>query len=721
MATQLVSQTLPGAPGGMNTALAAQEIDDTECVYLQDGLLDFPGMTRRRGPLQAASGFAALTRKSTGLLVTLDPNGEVRYAVLNGNASNGYLSVYSNDLSSLVDLAWPHPLPTDPDSGEATAYRIVNTHAAIGGGLLIGVSSRYDSASGIQQGLALWHGGTKANAALTITVARGSAAVTGTGFTANVTPGMFVFSNTDDPYTAAYVGVVQTVNSDTSLTLTAVSPYAITAKSATFQSIRGLAPKITTGRITCATNSAVVNGGSTKFTDQGLGTGSWNLYRKNDLTWIGKVSSVASNTQLTLAANAAIALADAEYLALKADADFNIVTTATADKVGFLTAAYAGRQWYLNNGAAHDKTFRVWLTDEDDPEALDLTEDGDHLEVTSAGPVNEPGQVLAPAYNGLLVLKENEAFIIPGQSKSQFVPKKLEDDGTLSGMSVQLFGGGVIWAGREGIHYYDGITVNNLTQQKLGDVWKNTIKSFDPDRYRMWSMLDRDHYLLHIENIEPTIAVVKGNVSTTPPRWTVVINMITRAVTLATNLNIRGAVTLPASSSHRTLFLANDATKGYILDGDALFDAEGPDAFACDGGTVGPDFYFESKKFDGGDALRLKRFKELLMHYLVQGGSIKVDTVVGLNDIGDALTRDFPASVYTWTTLSAAVATWTALKNQFATWSAITRSVFVPKPVRFSKKSTHFSFRLYQSSSAITRLKVGPFQILHRPLRLGRV
>jgi hypothetical protein len=55
------------------------------------------------------------------------------------------------------------------------------------------------------------------------------------------------------------------------------------------------------------------------------------------------------------------------------------------------------------------------------------------------------------------VLKENETFIVTGNSPTTFSPKKLEDDGAISGMSVQQYGGGVIWAGREGIHYFDGV------------------------------------------------------------------------------------------------------------------------------------------------------------------------------------------------------------------------------------------------------------------------
>jgi hypothetical protein len=54
-----LTQQFPPAPGGMNTALAGQEIDDTEAQYLQDILLDRPGLARRRGPVTVDASFAA--------------------------------------------------------------------------------------------------------------------------------------------------------------------------------------------------------------------------------------------------------------------------------------------------------------------------------------------------------------------------------------------------------------------------------------------------------------------------------------------------------------------------------------------------------------------------------------------------------------------------------------------------------------------------------------
>lgn len=783
----LTTETFDGMPGGMNLALPPQELDDTEARYLQDVLVDQPGLTRRRGPVVGVSGIAALTRKGTDLVAALNPQGSARFAVLTGDNSNGYFTAYDATLASIVDLAWPHALPTNPGGG--LSYRQTSVRPALRGGAWVGVSSSYD-ANSPNQALALWFGGTKANFTGTISVARGSATVTGTGFTAGVDPGMFVFADTDDPYTQAYVGTVKSVDSNTSLTLVAVAPYAATSKTATIQSLRGFAPKVAKGRLTTDTASTTVTGGATKFRSQkvdtgttltgtttnasaiitglssttgltkgmpvtgtGIGTGArvqsidsgtqvtltvnstasasvsitfkvpWDIYRASDGTWVGTVLSVQSEIGLTLLTNAAIAMADEAYIAVRADANFSLVTTGSTAKPGWITMNYADRQWFFNNGADYAKTARGWFSDTADPEIVDMSDfDGDWLDLVSTSNVNEPVRGAQAAYNGGLVMKETETFIITGSSPTSFGVKKLEDDGAISGGSIQAYAGGVIWAGREGIHFYDGIQAQNLTAAKLGDYYRNTMRTFDPTKYRMWSMVDRDHYKLFIESVQPTVAVVKGNVSTTPTKYTISINMVTRAITTHVNLDIRGAVSIPGSAGRSMWYLVNDSSKAIICDGEALFNQEGPDSIICDGSAAaGPDYYIESKKYDAGDGLRLKRFKQLEVWYLAQGDSMKVDVVLGLNNIGQTLTGNFPVSGFTWDTLRGSISTWDALKAQFATWSAVVQSLFVPKRVRFQKKNQYFAFRLYQNSAAVTRMQIGPFQLGYKLQRPGRL
>jgi hypothetical protein len=715
----------------MNVALSGQEIDDTEAQYLQDILLDKPGLARRRGPVQAETDFVALPRKASGLALTIDPAGNDRYAALTGNNSNGYLSVWSADKASVTDISWPHALPTDPAGASATRYRLHSSLPALGGGTFIGTASDY-GAGGSLQALGLWRGGTKADYSTgTISFNRGSATVTGSGtsWLANVTPGMFLFANTDDAgagtFTATYIGTVLSVVSDTVVTLEKVSPYSGSAgRTYSFTSIRGFLPRVAKGSITTATDSTTVSGGATKFSSQGLGTGTWNIYRASDMTWIGKVASVQSNTSLTLAANAAIAAADERYIALRGDWSSNeksVDIQLATNKVGWLSGIYAERQWYANNGATFEGTYKLWFSDTSDPEAVDLSQDGDWIPVSSTSDVQEPIRAVVPTYNAMLVLKESESFAVYGTSPSNFSAKKLEDDGCLSTMSVQSYGGGALWAGRNGIYFYDGIQVQNMLAQKFGDVWKTSIRSFDPLRYRMWSMIARNHYFLFIEDLDPTISVVKGNTSSTPTYWCIAINLDSRAAVMMTNLRIRGAVTLPAAAGRGTLYLMNTSTVGKVCDGDQLFDAEGVDEFGADGGTAGPDFYFVSKKYNAGNDVQLKRFKQLAVHYLAQGGDIKIDAVLGLNNIGQTLTAVFPASVFVWDQLKAQLPNWSSVSAEYPAWDNLIEGVFIPKRVRFLKKDHHFSFRLWQSASTMPRIKMGPFAIAYKLMRPGRV
>lgn len=834
-----VTQTFPPAPGGMNVAKSGQEIDDTEAQYLQDILLDRPGLARRRGPLQKHASFAVLPRKGTGLALTIDPSGDDRYAALTGDNANGYLTVWSADKTNTVDLAWPHALPTSPGSGAATAYRLHSAMPALGGGTWIGTASDYGDDDSLQA-LAYWRGGTKADYNTgTISFTRGSAAVTGTGtsWLANVVPGMFLFADTDDvsagTFTDTLIGVVLTVNSNTSITLEKVSPYSGSAGRAyTLRSIRGFTPRVAKGKITTATNSTTVSGGGTKFGGQGLASGTWNIYRASDGVWVGKVASVQSDISLTLAANAAVAMADEAYLAIRGDwtaNDKSINIGLSTNKVGWLTAIYAERQWYLNNSASFDKTYRLWFADPSDPEAVDMSQDGDWIPISSTSDIPEAARALVPTYNALLVLKESEAFAVYGTSPSSFSARKLEDDGTISTMSVQSFGGGAIWAGRNGIYYYDGVQVRNITDDKLGDVWRNSIRSVDPLRYRVWSMMVRNHYVLHIEDIDPTVSVIKGNTTSTPSHWVVIVNMQTLqpTITLGTNIRLRGAVTLPAAAGRGAIFLVNNdrstptglaatpsasggslatatyyykvsavdsvgetvgssevsaavtgpngsvaltwtavpgahsyriyrgttaggqnvyytsttnsftdtgaansagsplvtgtVAKGVVANADALFDAEGRDEIGTDGNERGPDFYFNSKKYNAGDDVRLKRFKQIAIHYLAQGGNLNVDTVLGLNEVGQTLTGNFPATVLTWDQLRVLLPNWSSVAAEYPSWDGLVEGVFRPKRVRFLKKDHHLSFRLWQSTLAMQRAKVGPFHVAYKLMRPTRV
>jgi len=663
-----------GLNGGMNLSRPAYELEDNECRYLQDALLDYQGLVRRRGPVQPSDGFVAFTEKGSGIAGTIDPAGNYRLLVLTGDASNGYFRLLDPEFDAMETWASPLTMPASPPSDP---YRITDIKPGITGGVLAGIAAKYTTIGATSYNdaiLAFWGGGYR-NAYIetgTITMTRGSAAVTGSGttWTTEVSPGMYLFANipTGDsgPVFKGFIGQVKSVEGNTALTLTAPSPYTASGTVGDFQPVRGWNYRVSKGRITTTTSGTTVTGATTKFISQfmdevlntqngtttnasavitglsstaGLlrgmritgtnipaaavinsvdsgtqitisanatGSGSvaltfkygWNLYRASDMGWIGRVSVINNEISITLAANAAIALNNERFIALKSgfgqytttNPDVGIIgnnsslTSIDRHKVGFITASYAGRQWYANNPTKLERTSRIWFSEIGDPEAVDLSEyDGDFINAYSSVETDTPIKALVPAYNGLVVIKENETFAVTGSTPTTFSLKKIYDDGTLSGMSAASYAGGVIWAGREGILFYDGIQTQNVTQDRLGDYYKNAIRLINPNTHRMWASVVREHYFLFIESYDPSVAVVKGAVSSTPRAVTIVINMVNGAINFWTNVAFRGSIETPADVGAQTLMVMNDANIANIVNASSLFDETGRDSFLCDG------------------------------------------------------------------------------------------------------------------------------------------
>jgi len=708
----LLSVAFDGCPDGMNAAIPPHEIADTQAAYLQDIILNQPGYTRRRGPVQAATGVATFTNPVFGGVTTLDPASAVKVALLEGTVSNAYVSVLSTDHATATQLPWTGGFTTTP-------YPVVEARGALLGGAWIGTSTSYTSASPTQA-LGLWRGGSKAAYTTgTVTVSRGATAVTGSGtsWTSNVSSGMFLFNGSTQ-----LVGVVKSVDSNTAITLEKPALVAIAGAAYTLQSLRGINPRVVKGRITGATSAATVAGSNTKFKDQGLDSGTWDLYRARDLTFIGTVTSVTNNTSLTLTGNCAIALSEERYVAIQRDGDYTLPTTVASKKVGFLTAVYAQLQFFANLGIA-GKTNYLWFSDDSDPEAIDLSAtDGDFIPITSGTTQSpdSPIKALVPSYNSLLILKENEAFGLFGASPEQFEVRKVLDDGVLSGMSAQPYRGGVIFAGRNGIYNFDGVQATNMTSATLGQYYQTAVAGFDPAASHMWGMVVRDHYFLFIEDVSPPRGITKGTVTTTPTRMTIVVNLTNNATTLFTNVDIRGSLTLPAQTGLGPWYFVNTASGGRICDAIDLFDDQGNDTLTCSGSTIGPDFYLESKKYSMGSPVTKKQFKHIQLHYQAGSAGLLVDTVPGLNNTGATASTSFPASAYTWDTLSSAYTTWDALAAAFPNWDALVATVWFTRRATFRKRDYFLGFRLYQSSSTVSRVTIGPWSFAFKYLRGGR-
>lgn len=739
--TPLQVITYEGVPMGMVTAEPKHEIPDASASYLQDILVDLPGITRRRGPLSGVSGMVAFTNPIFGAVTCYNPAGALQIGVLEGTAGSGFLSALSANLAAKTQLAWVTGFNTAP-------YPIVDAHGRLSGGALIGVSTQYDEASPTQS-LGVWRGATKpVYSTGTATTAINSPTITGIGtaWLANASPGHFVFVG------GLFTGVVKSVNSDTSITLENNSLLGVTGSAYALEPLRGLNPWVVTGEISCGTAAATVTGANTKFVQQGLGTGTWDIFRLSDFHFVGTVTSVTNDTSLTLTANAAIALSEERYAAIRRDGDWGMSTSAS-NKVGFLTAVYANRQWYANLGQAGKSSY-LWFSEQNLPDAIDTSPNtGDFIPVSSgtAKSAATPIKAIVPAYNSLLVLKDDESFALVGSDAENFEVRKVWDDGCLSGMSVAQWRSEVLFAGRNGVYSWDGTQITDLMQSTLGIEYKAAVKNFDPTTYRMWSAVARDHYFLFIESVTPRIGLTQGKTSSIPTRWTVIINLVTKAVTLATNMDIRGALTLPSNEQQNVWLLINTSTGGAICDANAIFDASGNDAFTCAGNTIGPFFYLESKRYSLGDPLRRKMIKQIAAHYQSFGDSLDIDTVVGLGT-ASAGTTNAPVTVVTpaqamiplilskpastsldysgvafvetsqtWTSLGREYSTWSALSGAYPDWSTINTTVWGKRRYKFLRHDNFLGFRIYQSSTANSLVQLGPWQIGFTMQAPGRI
>jgi hypothetical protein len=711
--------TMDGFPDGMNLNDPAHEILDTEARYLQDVFVHQEGLTSRRGPLMDVSGMVSWgTDKLVGLVQTRDPAGAIQIGGLHMDTSNNLkFSVLSSNYSSKTLIA------TLATSINLTPYPIVDAKPAKNGGTYIGVSQQ-DNVAPTWEVLALWRGGASANYTTgTLTTTSGSATVAGSGttWTSNITPGMFLMDGSSQ-----LIGTVKSVGSNTSITLEEPPLVIVAGGSYTAQALRGFAPRAVQGTITTTTASTSVTGAGTKFLDEGVAA-NWRIFRLSDGTLVGTVNSVGSNKAITLGANATVALSGEEYYAVSNAADYNYtITDSTKKKPGFLNAAYADRQWFANRGISSDAggewINRLYFSEVTDPEDMDMsTVTGNYIPVVSGTGNNTPIKSIIPAFNAMVILKQDESFILVGQDENQFQLKKLGDDGTLSGMSAVSYNGGVVWAGRNGIYMYDGVSQQNITQGTLGQYYATAIRTFDPSTYRMWGAIVRDHYFLHIESVTPPVTVIKGTSSTAPTRVTIVIYLPRNAVTMFTNFNIRGGLSFTNSSGQQNWIALNTSTAGHVADVNTVIDSAGNDQITCDGGTAGPDMYIESKKYSAGNGLTLKSWKELLMHYLAGGAALKLDTVVGLNEIGATSTTTWPVSQYTWDTLALNYSTWDNLALTFPTWDTVNVTLYVARRIKFLKRNQYIAFRIYQSSSSVTSAAIGPFALAFKLMRIGRV
>jgi hypothetical protein len=178
--------------------------------YIQDLLLDEAGLLRNRGTIQPAVTVVDL-RRTRGRDHADDQPG--RYA--QGRRPPRRTGKFGGHERRLHRVHRCGTWPTDALDAPYSLFDAKPRSAP--------VPDRRRPQYGSTKQLAHWRGAEKvAYSTGTVTVTRGSTAVTGAGtsWAANVGPGMFLFATADDPAgVSVFIGVVKSVQSDTALTL----------------------------------------------------------------------------------------------------------------------------------------------------------------------------------------------------------------------------------------------------------------------------------------------------------------------------------------------------------------------------------------------------------------------------------------------------------------------------------------------------------------------
>jgi hypothetical protein len=336
--------------------------------------------------------------------------------------------------------------------------------------------------------------------------------ITGTFDTSKLSAGMFVYrvAGAGDE---RYLGVLNTWATDGSyidLEKDCIRTYGYgaladnnTAADIKFVNIRPYVHNHGRGLITKTAHGLTVTSGTIGSEGEGhfaaadlSGTVSgtrWALYRASDGEWLGDVASVESNSALTLnnVYHTDIVPMNAdEYVArpYKAITQANDATFYT----GVFNTTYAGYQWFGNGGEAGTEN-RIVFSAYHDPESVDLSRD-------SADSIIIPGtqqmRGIATSSSGLVIFLEDKTYLLRGNYRSNFSLEELYPEGCLSAQSIVEYGGGVFWASKNGVLFFDGATVRNLTESNLGSYYTDSIKTFDANERRIYSFFYKDYLFM---------------------------------------------------------------------------------------------------------------------------------------------------------------------------------------------------------------------------------
>ena len=349
---------------------------------------------------------------------------------------------------------------------------------------------------------------------------------------------------------------------------------------------------------------------------------------------------------------------------------------------GIFNSTYANRQWFasVGNTAVKSDKFvnRVMFSGTDNPENVNLSPDASDSIVV---PGREAIRGIAGSVAGLLVFVENKTYIIKGTNRQNFSLEELYPDGCLCTSSIVQVGGGVIWAGKSGIYYYDGVTVRNFTNQALGIFYTDGVHAFNATTDRIYAFVYNNYLIINFTKWQQSYALnryqainqdssdsnaiitLSNNEDYTrlvPTSITFNIFLPTGAIGTLSNFTPRGFLNTSSASDTKGIMVMNERTnttgaptgnKGHLLDLSTIFteiideitidSLVSNDSSRSSGDLVkaGPDFYLETKQYNFNETTLRKWWRKILFSLSINNGFVVTELVdINNNSLVDSIT-----------------------------------------------------------------------------------
>jgi hypothetical protein len=691
----------------------------------------------------------------------------------------------------------------------------IDAKAALGGGVWIGVIDDVTNTSSAgASALFLWKGAGKLGGTIILGDASWDLASANPNRITHISdannlaePGMFAFYN--NGVTERYLGTVASVNnSGNAVTLEKnvlgrTVNEVVTGAGIQYRSIRGFVHQYGRGFANYDGGNYLTGGGigtdaeglfkAAKLTaGTNSGTHFVYVYRNSDYQYVGRIkhNGTVSNTQVELAsgsnerATAASQFVQNEaYVVVRDDTDayhggasndsiaapINLVdrrpdmaptkltltsnTKAPLPAPGIFNSTYAGRQWFANFNTTENiydtNINRVVFSSKDNPENINLCQDASDS-IVIPGAENIIG--IAGSNSGLLVFLQTKTYIIRGTKRSNFALQELYPDGCISTTSIVQVGGGVIWAGKQGIYYFDGATVRNFTSEALGVYYTDGIKGFDLAKNGVYAFVYNNYLIMNFTkwfsnyslrrwqaagktnpdssgNIYETITNSSSVGQVNPDKLCLAIYLPTGAITSMSNFTPRGYMTgIMAANTATNSISPPKGNTGTLFDLRTLF-TENIDNEATDGvfksyysndivyststGTSanGPDFYIETKQYNFNETTLIKWWRKLMFNIKISSGSMIVEFVdVNNNSLVKPVTGSDPvaynssdengfflidATQFTWQYYEDLILYWQAVDDARENWV----EYFTGQEIRYSKwlgvRKSSLGFRVH--------------------------